>query len=219
MDLGGSSAMAQRTVIRPRLIVGIGMLIASLGLPSVAAPASASASKNLVQTRVEPSFAAPLTARMHRLFHAISADSPSLGASLFFPRSAYFEMKVGLISNPSADYRDRLVALFNLDLHSYHQLLLAHPASFLVRVNANPRLATWIAPGACENRIGYWHVPGVRLVVSRNHRTVSVAVFSLISWRGVWYVVHLGPNPRPRDVGTVAGFAPGPGTPGPGGGC
>jgi hypothetical protein len=47
----------------------------------------------------------------------------------------------------------------------------------------------------------------------------SFGVASLISWRGLWYVVHLGPNPRPSDVGTVDQPAIGPGSPGPGGGC
>ena len=68
-------------------------------------------------------------------------------------------------------------------------------------------------------KIGYWHVPGVRLVFQRGHQVVSVAVASLISWRGVWYVVHLGPNPRPANVGTVDNYRVGPGTPGPAGGC
>jgi hypothetical protein len=56
-------------------------------------------------------------------------------------------------------------------------------------------------------------------VMHRAGTVVSVAVASLISWRGVWYVVHLGPNPRPLNVGTVDDFRRGPGTPGPGGGC
>ena len=41
----------------------------------------------------------------------------------------------------------------------------------------------------------------------------------MISWRGEWYVVHLGPNPRPTNTGTVDMPALGPGTPGSAGGC
>ena len=83
----------------------------------------------------------------------------------------------------------------------------------------NPAQAAWIAPGSCENSIGYWHLPGVRLVYSSQHVVRSVAVASLISWHGVWYVVHLGPNPRPVNVGTVDAPGLGRGVAGPAGGC
>jgi hypothetical protein len=86
-------------------------------------------------------------------------------------------------------------------------------------VNANPSYASWIPPGSCENKIGYWHLPNIRMVYTVNGQQESFAVASLISWRGVWYVVHLGPNPRPSNVGTVDMPAFGPGTPGPAGGC
>ena len=195
-----------------------GLALASVVLV-VTGASSSGASSNRTQTSIEPSFGAPLTAMLRHLYLAISTDSPRSAYSLFFPRAAYVSMKVGLIPNPALDYQDRLIAFFNLDVGAYHQRLAGHPAPTFVRVNANPTLATWIAPGVCENRIGYWHVPGVRIVVRRAGRTMSVAVDSLISWRGVWYVVHLGPNPRPRNVGTVDGFAFGPGVAGPGGGC
>ena len=67
----------------------------------------------------------------------------------------------------------------------------------LVRVEADAHDAAWTEPRECENLIGYWHLPGVRLVYRHGSRVYSVEVDSLISWRGVWYVVHLGPNPRP----------------------
>jgi hypothetical protein len=89
----------------------------------------------------------------------------------------------------------------------------------LLAVNASAADAEWIAPGSCENLIGYWHLPGVRFVYRAGGVVKSFAVASLISWRGVWYVVHLGPNPRPVNVGTVDQPAVGPGLPGPGGGC
>ena len=60
--------------------------------------------------------------------------------------------------------------------------------------------------------------PGVRIVYQQGSVVRSFAVDSLISWRGVWYVVHLGPNPRPSDAGTVDQPETGPGTPGPPGG-
>ncbi len=172
----------------------------------------------LPQTRAEPAFGAALDAQMATLWRAILSDNPGLGRRVFFPQAAYVRMKAGLLASPSGDYADRLLAFYGLDLGAYHRLIAGH-APRLLRVAVNRADAAWIAPGACENLIGYWHLPGVRLVYSRAGATYSVAVFSLISWRGVWYVVHLGPNPRPVDAGTVAGFARGPGTPGPAGGC
>ena len=174
----------------------------------------------LAQTRTEPSFGAPLTARMQAVWNAIVADSPATGRSVFFPESAYVAMKTGRIADPTSDYKGRLVAFYDLDIAAYHAHLGTRTApAKLVAVRSNPVLAAWIPAGACENSIGYWHLPGTRLVYTQDGRTYSVRVASLISWRGVWYVVHLGPNPRPVNAGTVDDPQIGPGTPGPAGGC
>jgi len=176
----------------------------------------------LPQTSDEPSFGAPLKATMDTLWGAIVADSPDQATSVFFPRTAYDKMKTGLLPNPDADYSSRLLAFFRLDIAAYHQLLTSTgdaSTTTLVSVSAQPSYAAYIGPGHCENLIGYWHEPGVRIVYQQGSVVRSFAVDSLISWRGVWYVVHLGPNPRPSDVGTVDQPATGPGTPGPPGGC
>ena len=207
--------MARRTVRRTRLLAGAVLLASLVGVT----PAGATPPGSLAQTRVEPSFGAPLNGQMRVLFRAVALDSPTLGATVFFPRAAYLQMKSGAIASPSSDYSSRLVAFFDLDLAAYHHRLFTGARSTLLRVSANRAQAAWIPPGACENRIGYWYAPRIRLVLRRAGRVVSVAVASLISWRGVWYVVHLGPNPRPTNVGTVDDFRLGPGTPGPGGGC
>ena len=162
----------------------------------------------------------PLNAQMATLFDAIKADQPSSGLSVFFPESAYLSMKTGVLPDPSSDYEDRLIAFFNLDVSAYHQALGSDPAgATLTEVLTDPQAAAWIEPGTCENEIGYWHLPGVRLVYKEGGVTSSFAVASLISWRGVWYVVHLGPNPRPANIGTVDSPSSGAGTPGPPGGC
>lgn len=186
---------------------------------SMSTPLSAASPGSLPQTSIEPSLTTGLNVQMRTLWRALSLDSPALGERVFFPREAYLRMKQGQIVNPAADYRTRLTALFALDVTAYHRALTTgSPASF-VRVLTDRSDAAWIAPGVCENKIGYWHLPGVRLVFTRGRRVQSVAVASLISWRGVWYVVHLGPNPRPANVGTVDDLRFGPGTPGPPGGC
>jgi hypothetical protein len=201
---------------RTRRLAGVLTLFVVVG---VAAPAGASGPGSLPQTRTEPSFGAPFQKQMKQLFRAIKNDSIAIGETVFFPATAYVSMKTGEIPDPRSDYVDRLLRFYDLDLNAYGGILSGGTGPILVKVDANARDAQWIAPGVCENKIGYWHVPGVRLVVRRNGQLVSVGVFSLISWRGLWYVVHLGPNPRPQDVGAVDDFEVGAGTPGPPGGC
>jgi hypothetical protein len=174
----------------------------------------------LPQTTAEPTDASALDRSMQILWNAIVADDADLGLGVFFPRTAYIRMKTGVIPDPAGDYINRLIAFYRLDIVAYHDLLGDGASSArLVSVAADTGLAAWIPPGYCENLIGYWHLPGVRLVYEESGTVRSFAVASLISWHSVWYVVHLGPNPRPSDVGTVDSPANGPGTPGPPGGC
>ena len=174
----------------------------------------------LPQTADEPSDGAPLQARMQVLWQAIVDGSPDEALPLFFPESAYVSMKTGLLPDPAGDYADRLLAFYRLDIAAYHQLLGAGAGQArLTGVGVAAGDAAWIPPGSCENAVGYWHMPRVRLVYTVGTAVASFAVDSLISWRGTWYVVHLGPNPRPADVGTVDEPTSGPGVPGPAGGC
>ncbi len=128
-------------------------------------------------------------------------------------------MKTGILPNPASDYVFRLLAFYTLDVAAYHQHLgPSFATATLVTFHAAPHSAQWIRAGTCENNFGYWHVANVRMVYKVG-TVKSVAIASLISWHGEWYVVHLGPNPRASNVGTVALAANGPGTPGPSGGC
>ena len=183
---------------------------------STTAPATTTTDPGLApQTPDRPADGAALTARLQGLWRAITDGSVSEGRALFFPQSAYLQMKTGLLADPAGDFSNRLLGFYGLDIAAYHQLLGADAATArLVSVDAADADAAWIAPGQCENHIGYWHLPGVRLVYQVGPQVRSFAVDSLISWRGTWYVVHLGPNPRPQDVGTVDQPAAGPG-----GGC
>jgi hypothetical protein len=195
-------------------------LVAALALSSVSGATTTTIDPGrLPQTTGEPSMGAALTHQMTLLWRAIIHDNAAAARRVFFPESAYVRMKTGLIPSPAGDYTRRLIGLYLLDLKAYQLLITDGGGSTLVRVSLHRADAAWIAPGHCENLIGYWHLPGVRLVYRHGTGIYSVAVFSLISWRGVWYVVHLGPNPRPTNVGTVDGYAVGPGHPGPAGGC
>ena len=154
------------------------------------------------------------------LWNAVVNDSFAEGRSVFFPQTAYLRLKTGLIADPAGDYSRRLVAFYRLDLEAYHAFLGSEPGhETLVKLAVPQAAARFIAPGQCENLIGYWHLGGARFVYSQEGTVHSFAVASLISWRNSWYVVHLGPNPRPTDTGTVDQPATGPGTAGPPGGC
>ena len=72
--------------------------------------------------------------------------------------------------------------------------------------------AVWVGPGACYNKAGYWHVANPRVVYRLHGQVRSFGIASLISWRGVWYVVHFGGITRPA-VGMVDAPASGPATP------
>jgi hypothetical protein len=190
--------------------------------PTTAAPTTTTTPTDsglLPQTTDEPSIGPPLQSQLTVLWNAMVADSPTAAASVFFPQSAYLQLKTGLLPNPTSDYTGRLVGFYNLDIGAYHQLVTSGGTPTLLNVVFAAADAAWIPPGQCDNRYGYWHLPGVRLVYQSPTGVSSVAVASLISWRGVWYVVHLGPNPRPSPVGTVDQPESGHGVPGPAGGC
>jgi hypothetical protein len=149
----------------------------------------------------------------------MQSDSLVEARALYFPETVYVRMKTGILSSPATDFVDRLWAFYRLDLAAYHAHLgKGGLGAELLSVNPLAHSATWISPGVCENHFGYWHIANVRIVY-REGSVRSFAIASLISWRSQWYVIHLGPNPRPVDVGTVALAANGPGHPGPGGGC
>ena len=73
--------------------------------------------------------------------------------------------------------------------------------------------AHWVDPGVCDNRVGYYEVPNSRIVYREEGQVRSFGVASLISWRGVWYVVHLGAVVRQAGVGLSDDPSQGPGQP------
>lgn len=150
---------------------------------------------------------------MRALWDGIVGDSPRAAAAAFFPRSAYLQVKA--IPSASSDYSGRLLANFAADIRAAHRLVSIGGPARLLRVSVPPQWA-WIAPGACYNRVGYWHAPGARLVYTQQGRVRSFGIYSLISWRGQWYVVHLGVWNEP---GEIADPALGVGAYGPAGGC
>jgi len=168
------------------------------------------------QTRVRPS---PDSAAFHDamtdLWLAVTTGNPRFGLPAFFPVAAYKQVKA--IPYPAADWQDRLWYDFTLDVHAAHGLV--GPGARLARVVVPMSDAAWVNPGACYNSIGYWHVAGARVVYREHGQERSFGIASLISWRGVWYVVHFGAVTRNVVAGVVDQPAVGPGVPGPPGGC
>ena len=168
------------------------------------------------QTRALPSTdSAAFRAAMQDLWLAVTTGNPRLALPAFFPLAAYQQVKA--IADPATDWDDRLWYDFTLDVGAAHRVV--DPDARLVRVIVPVSDAAWVDPGACYNSIGYWHVPGARVIYQQGGQERSFGIASLISWRGVWYVVHFGAVLRSAPTGIVDQPALGPGVPGPPGGC
>ena len=189
--------------------------------PSAASPPAASlpvapGAGALPQTRAFPGTdSAAFRNAMADLWLAVTTGNPRFSRPAFFPEAAYERLKA--IPYPAADWQDRLWYDFALDVGAAHGLVAR--SARLVRVIVPESEAAWVYPGACYNTIGYWHVAGARVVYTEHGQERSFGIASLISWRGVWYVVHFGEVLRPVVTGVVDQPAVGPGIPGPPGGC
>jgi hypothetical protein len=170
----------------------------------------------LPQTRTFPStHSAAFRDAMQDLWLAVTTGNARLALPAFFPRAAYQKLKA--IYDSTADWDDRLWYDFTLDVGAAHRVV--DPDARLVRVIVAGYDAAWVYPGICDNSIGYWHVSGARVVYREHGQERSFGIASLISWRGVWYVVHLGAVLRNVVTGIVDDPEIGPGVPGPAGGC
>jgi hypothetical protein len=148
---------------------------------------------------------------MAALWQGIRSGAVSAAMPAFFPEGAYAQVKA--IADPRADYNSRLVHEFSQDIAAAHGLLGAGASSAqLVGVQVPSSYAHWVSPGACYNSVGYYEVPNARLVYREGGQTSSFGIASMISWRGVWYVVHLGAVTRSSDAGVVDDPSSGTGT-------
>jgi len=156
----------------------------------------------LPQTQSSPSAASPLwQAKVAALWTAIRTGNPQGALPALFPLAAYWQIKA--ISDPVGDWNDRLVHLYVLDIQALHNWLGPNAASAqLVSVDV-PAAGTWVLPGQEYNSGSYWRVYGTRVHVLVEGQQRSFGIASLISWRGEWYVVHLGPITRDQPVGQV----------------
>lgn len=157
----------------------------------------------LPQTKIMPTDSDPqFTAGVNALWQGIVDDDPQEALPFFFPKSAYLQVKA--LSNAGSDYQNRLIGFYDLDIHAAHRLLGSGAKNAkLVGVSVPAKAAEWILPGEETNKLSYYRVYGSRLTYTEGGKTKSFGLFSLISWRGRWYVVHFGPNPRSKPIGVV----------------
>ena len=176
-------------------------------------PANAGA---LAQTSVLPKTSGTaFNNAVHDLWLAVTTGDPDYAKPAFFPEKAYEQVKA--IADPESDWQGRLWLDFTLDLAAVHKLV--KPGATLVKVTTPTQYEQWIPPGACYNSTGYWHLPGSRLVYRQGGVTHSFGIASFISWRGDWYLIHLGALVRGGAYGIVDDPETGAGFPGPPGGC
>jgi hypothetical protein len=167
---------------------------------------------SLPQTTAVPSgTTAQFHSLMATLWSGIVDDSVARALPAFFPKRAYEQLKA--IPDAGSDWTGRLVRDFGLDITAAHSLLGRGAVSDrLVSVNVTASYSHWIRPGVCYNSIGYYEMPNARVVYSQAGQIHSLGIASMISWRGVWYVVHFGSILRPSIGGVVDDPATGPGT-------
>ena len=108
-------------------------------------------------------------ARMKVLADAIINNSPDSAISTFFPVTAYKQTKKN--TDPAADWNSRLIKAFREDVAD---------------------TAAWIKPGVEYNVGPYWRVFKTQMNFTVDGKNVQIPIESMISWRGQWYVVHLG---------------------------
>jgi hypothetical protein len=166
------------------------------GAPTTTTPAAATTTTvdpgTLPQTDDRPvASGARFDAGVQGLWEAIRQDRPDLALPLFFPKSAYLQVKA--ISDPAGDYQQRLIANYQQDIHTLYAKLGAGAArAQLVGITVPDSQAVWVKPGEEYNKLSYWRVYGSTLQYRIDGQNGSFPVTSLISWRGQWYVVHLG---------------------------
>jgi hypothetical protein len=143
----------------------------------------------LPQTDERPTASgATFSAGVQGLWQAVQQDRPELAMPFFFPKAAYLQVKA--ISHPAADYEQRLIADYEQDIHALHAQLGA--GAHFDTIDVPDADAVLVQPGEESNKLSYWRVYGTTLHYTEDGQAGSFPVTSLISWRGQWYVVHLG---------------------------
>ncbi len=145
----------------------------------------------LPQTDEKPSgTGAEFEARMKTLANAIINNTPDSAISTFFPISAYKQTKKN--TDPAADWKNRLIANFKVDVADANKKLGANAKNAVFTGVTVPNTAVWVKAGEEYNVGPYWRVFKTQMNFTVDGKNVQIPIESMISWRGQWYVVHLG---------------------------
>jgi hypothetical protein len=137
-------------------------------------------------TSTDPVFEADV----RELWRAVVDGRPVEARPFFFPLRAYIQVKG--ISDPVHDYQTRLIPNFDQDVEALHAAMGASAQSARFTGVTVPNAARWIVPGVEYNKGSYWRVYGTAVTYTVDGESRSFPITSMISWRGEWYVVHLG---------------------------
>lgn len=166
----------------------------STATTGITAPATTSTTVDpgtLPQTDQKPTADDPaFIARMNVLAEAIRNNSPQTAISTFFPVEAYKQTKKN--TNPAADWNNRLIESFNVDVAEANKKLGPNAASAVFQGVTVANSATWVKPSEEYNIGPYWRVLNSTMNFTVGGKAVAIPLNSMISWRGQWYVVHLG---------------------------
>ncbi len=175
----------------------------SSGAASVPAHPADPSGGSLPQTQAVPSAdTARFKSRMAAFWEGVTRNSVTPARPAFFPRAAYVQLKA--IGGAGSDWRYRLLHDYALDLEAAHHLLGSGASQAqLIGVRVVSSYGHWVPPGVCYNDVGYYEVPNARVVYRENGQVRSFGIASMISWRGEWYVVHLGAVLREGESGVV----------------
>jgi hypothetical protein len=177
-----------------------------------AVPVDDASQGSLPQTNAFPSSeTSRFRSRMAAFWSGVVAGSVTKALPAFFPERAYAQLKA--IGAPESDWKYRLVHDYALDVGAAHRLLGADPGGAqLLGVRVTNSYGHWVPPGACYNSVGYFEQPNARVVYRDGGAVRSFGIASMISWRGEWYVVHLGAVLREGEGGVVDEAADGVGS-------
>ena len=152
------------------------------GAPAVSPPDPAN------KTRPPPS-SADLEERAARLLDAVARNDPPSADDFFFPKAPFIPLKD--VGDPGR-YFDQLLATYHRDIRTLHAERKDWTGATFVsfELGTSP---TWVAPGKEYNRIGYFRTFGGKLRYRIGDKNKEIAVSTIISWDGRWYVTHLLP--------------------------
>ena len=158
------------------------------GAPSASALLAAKPADPLNKTR-PPTTSADLDERASHLLDALVQGDAALADDFFFPKAPFVPLKD--VADP-ARYFDQLLATYHRDVKA----LRAEQKDWSGATFASFELGTtptWVAPGKEYNKIGYFRTFGGKLRYRVGDKNKEIAVSTIISWDGRWYVTHLSP--------------------------